>query len=185
MARQQIEIKTLTEHFNALTEKGVLITASVPNTGDNNATTCKHCKTVGRSAPHQNNHCFFDPRKNKNRLDWTAKLMEAKGIVFNVGPAQAKTVVLLNNPNKEKIQYEASLSCSLTNNAYVSNKTDKHLPPEQTVIVHSGATHIYIEPNARYEKMDTTGKHIRVGTSNGQVANSTAMAILPIPQVKA
>ena len=32
--------------------------------------------------------------------------------------------------------------------------------------------------------MDTTGKHIRVGTANGQLANSTAMATLPIPQVK-
>ena len=48
----------------------------------------------------------------------------------------------------------------------------------------SGATHIYIAPNAPYEKMDTTGKHIRVGTANGQVTNSTAMATLPIPQVK-
>ena len=59
--------------------------------------------------------------------------MEAKGVVFNdawhVGPAQAKKVVIFNNPNKEKLQYEASLSCSPTNNVYVSNKTDKHLPP--------------------------------------------------------
>ena len=102
-----------------------------------------------------------------------------------MGTAQAKTVVLLNNPNKEKLQYEASLSCSPTNNVYVSNKTDKHLPPEQTGIVDSGATHIYIAPNAPYEKMDTTGKNIRVGTANGQVASSTAMAKLPIPQVKA
>ena len=65
--------------------------------------------------------------------------MEEKGIVFNdawhVGPDQAKTVVLLNNTNKEKLQYEASLSCSPTNNAYVSNKTDKHLPPEKKGIV--------------------------------------------------
>ena len=102
-----------------------------------------------------------------------------------MGTAQAKTVVLLNNTNKEKLQYEASLSCSPTNNVYVSNKTDKHLPPEQTGLVDSGATHIYIAPNAPYKKMDTTGKNIRVGTANGQVANSTAMATLPIPQLKA
>ena len=56
VARQKIEIKRLTEHINALREKGVSITASVPNTGDNNATTCKHCKAVGRSVPHQNNY---------------------------------------------------------------------------------------------------------------------------------
>ena len=83
VARQQIEIKRLTEHINALRKKGVSVTASVPNTGDNNTTTCKHCKAVGRSAPHRNNQCFFYPRKNKHRLDWAAKLMEAKGIVFN------------------------------------------------------------------------------------------------------
>ena len=107
MARQQIDIKRLTEHINALRKRGVSVTASVPNTGDNNATTSKNYKAVGRSAPHQNNHCFFDPNKNKNRVDWAAKIMEAKGIVFNdachVGPAQAKTVVLPNNPNKKKL----------------------------------------------------------------------------------
>ena len=75
VARQQIEIKRLTEHINAFRKKNVSVTASVPNTGDNNATTCKHCKAVGRSASHRNNQCFFDPRKNKHRLDWAAKLM--------------------------------------------------------------------------------------------------------------
>ena len=83
VARQQIEIKRLTEHINALKKKGVSSTSSVPNTGDNNATTCKNCEAVGRSVPHRNNHCFFDPGKNKNRVDWAAKIMEAKGVVFN------------------------------------------------------------------------------------------------------
>ena len=83
VARKQIEIKRLTEHIKALRKKGVSITTSVPNTGDNNATTCKHCKAVGCSVPHRNNHCFFDPRKNKKRVDWAAKLMKEKGIVFN------------------------------------------------------------------------------------------------------
>ena len=101
------------------------------------------------------------------------------------GRIKLKKVVLLNNPNKEKLQYEASLSCSPTNNAYVSDKTNKHLPPQQPGILDSGATHIYIAPNTPYEKTDTTGKNIRVGTANGQVANSTAMATLPITQIKA
>ena len=83
VARQQIEIKRLTEHINALRGKGAASTASVPSTGDNNATACKHCKTVGCSVPHRNNHCFFDPRKNNNRVYWTARLMEAKGVIFN------------------------------------------------------------------------------------------------------
>ena len=47
VARQQIYIKRLTEHINALRKKGVSVTSSVPNTGDNNATTCKHFKSVG------------------------------------------------------------------------------------------------------------------------------------------
>ena len=101
-----------------------------------------------------------------------------------MGPAQAKTVVL-NNPHKDNLKYEASLSCSPTDNSYVSNKIDKHLPPEKTGIVDSGATHMYIAPNAPYEKMDKTEKPIRVGTSNGQVASSTATATPSIPQVNA
>ena len=83
VACQQIEINRLTEHINALRKKGAAGTPSVPSTGDNNATAFKHCKKVGRSVPHRNNHCLFDPRKNKNRVDWAAKLMEAKGVVFN------------------------------------------------------------------------------------------------------
>ena len=83
VARQHIEIKRLTEHINALRKKGRSVTAGVPETGDNNSTTCKHCTVVGCSAPHRHNQCFFDPRKNKNRMGWATKLMEAKGIVFN------------------------------------------------------------------------------------------------------
>ena len=114
--------------------------------------------------------------------------MEEKGILFNdarhVGPAKAK-IVVLNNPNKDNLKYEASLSCSPTKKLYVSNKTDKHLPSDQTCIVDSGATHMYIAPNAPYEKMDTTGKQIRVGIENLQVASFTATATLSIPQLNA
>ena len=79
VARQHIEIKRLTEHINALREKGVSSTASVPNRGDNNATTCKHCKAVGRSVPHQNNHCFFDPRKTKTECIGQRSLCRQRG----------------------------------------------------------------------------------------------------------
>ena len=74
--------------------------------------------------------------------------------------------------------YEASLSCSPTTKTYVSNREENSLPPYQTGIVDSGATHMYIAPN-------TTAKKIRVVTSNGQVASSTATATLPIPQLDA
>ena len=76
VARQHIKIKRLTEHINALRKKGGSVTAGVPDTGENNSPNCKHCAVVGRSAPHRHNQCFFDPRKNKNRMGWATKLME-------------------------------------------------------------------------------------------------------------
>ena len=78
VARQQLEIKRLTEHINALRKKGGAVTAGVPNTGENNSPNCKHCAAVGRSAPHHHNQCLFDPRKKKNRMGWATKLMEVK-----------------------------------------------------------------------------------------------------------
>ena len=83
VARQQIEIKRLTEHINVFRKKGGSVTAGVPNTGNNNSPNCKHCTAVGRSAPHRHNQCFFNPRKNKNRMGWATKIIEAKGIVVN------------------------------------------------------------------------------------------------------
>ena len=82
VARQQIEIKRLTEHINALRKKGGSVTAGVPNTGVNNSPNCKHFTAVGRSAPHCHNQCFFNPRR-KNRIGWETKLMEEKVIMFN------------------------------------------------------------------------------------------------------
>ena len=49
----------------------------------------------------------------------------------------------------------------------------------------SGATHLYIEPNAPYGQLNTTEKKIISGTANGQVATSTATDTLPIPQLAA
>ena len=79
VARQQIEIKRLTEHINALRKKGVSITASVPKTWDNNAITCKHCKAVGCSVTLRKNHCFFDPRKNKKEWIGQRSLWRQRG----------------------------------------------------------------------------------------------------------
>ena len=117
-------------------------------------------------------------------MGWATKLMEAKGIFFNDEwhGGTAKTVVL-NNPNKDNLMYEASLSYSHTTKSYVSNKKENCLPPDKTGILDSVATHMYIAPNAPYGKMNTTEKQIRVGTSNGQVASSIATATLPIPQL--
>ena len=47
VARQQIEIKRLAEHVNALKNKGGSVTAGVPGTGGNNSPQRKHCAVVG------------------------------------------------------------------------------------------------------------------------------------------
>ena len=83
VASQHIEIKRLTEHINALRKKGESVTDGVPNTGDNNSPNCKHFTAVGRSALHRHNVYFFDPRRKKNRMGWSEKLMKENGIVFN------------------------------------------------------------------------------------------------------
>ena len=67
---------------------------------------------------------------------------------------------------------------------YQRKKTSTYNQTKKS-IVDSGATNMYLKPNAPYEKMDTTKKQIRVGTANRQVASSTATATLSIPQVNA
>ena len=81
--------------------------------------------------------------------------------------------------------YEGSLSCSTTTKTCISKRTENSLPPEQTGIVDSGATNMYIETNAHYGQLNTTAQKIKLGTANGQVATSTATATLPITQLAA
>ena len=57
VARQQLEIKRLTKHINALKKKGTSGTNGVTGTEAKNFPTCKNCKAVGRTAPHRNNRC--------------------------------------------------------------------------------------------------------------------------------
>ena len=83
VARQQLEIKRLTEHINALKKKGGAVTNGVPGTGENNFPPCKHCKAVGQTAPHRHNRCCLDPKKNKDIMGWSKRLMEAKGVPFS------------------------------------------------------------------------------------------------------
>ena len=112
--------------------------------------------------------------------------MEAKGIVFNnEWHVETDKTVVLNNPNKDNLMHEASLRCSPTRKNYVSEGNENSLPPEQTGMVDSGETHLYIAPNAPYGQLDTPAKKIRVGTANGQVVESTAKATLPIPKLDA
>ena len=83
VSSQQIEIKRLTEHINALKKKEGSVTAGVPGTVGNNSLQCNNFAAVGRTATHRNNKCYFYPRKNKEIMSWAKRIMEAKGVLFN------------------------------------------------------------------------------------------------------
>ena len=50
---------------------------------------------------------------------------------------------------------------------------------------YSGATQLYIAPNAPHGPLDKIAATFKVGTSNGKVATSAAKATLTIPQLAA
>ena len=65
--------------------------------------------------------------------------------------------------------YEAILIYSPTRNTYIpklSEENKKNLLPEHTVIVDSGATHLYIAPNAPHGPLNTSATKIIVCTAN-------------------
>ena len=84
--------------------------------------------------------------------------------------------------------YEASLRCSTTLHTYIPKLSEgekNNLLQEHTRIVDSGATQVYIAPNAPHGTLDTSATKIRVGTENGRVATSEAKATLSISQLTA
>ena len=81
--------------------------------------------------------------------------------------------------------YEDSLSYSPTRKIYVSEGNENSLPPEQTGIVDSGGTYLYIAPNTPYGQLDTIASKIIVVNVNRQVEIPTAKDTLPIPQLAA
>ena len=83
--------------------------------------------------------------------------------------------------------YEASLICSPTL-TYIPTPDDPQgqiLPQQDTGIVDSGATHLYITPSAPHGPPNTIAATISVGTENVQVENSSSTDIIPIPQLAA
>ena len=84
---------------------------------------------------------------------------------------------------KETLLYEASLICSPTL-TYIptQDKPQGHILPQQdTSIVDSGETHLYISPSAPHGPPNTSDATISVGTANGQVENISSKDILRIP----
>ena len=88
-------------------------------------------------------------------------------------------------PIKELLFYKASLSCSppLTYIPTPDAQQGHILPQQDTGIVDSGATNLYIDPSAPHGPPDTSAATISVGTENGQVEKSSPKATLPIPQL--
>ena len=80
VARQQQEIKSLSEQINSLKKRGTHATSS--DTFPGGTTVCTHCEAVGRTAPNRKNGCYFDPRKMIDRKDWARKLMDEKGVTY-------------------------------------------------------------------------------------------------------
>ena len=71
VAAQQKKIKCLYEHVKATKKKGTP-TSSIGTTvgGSMIGNVCPHCAVVGRSAPHKNNACYFDPKRMTYRREW-------------------------------------------------------------------------------------------------------------------
>ena len=145
VARQQQEIKRLAAQVNAFKKKGPQETSEK----EMEKMICKHCEAVGRTTPHEKK-CFFDPKKITDRKEWARDIMEKNGVPCKDDEwrwGTAKTVVH-KNPSKDNIMYEASLSCSPTQQGNI-------LPQHHTGIVDSGATHLYIAPSAPHGQPDT------------------------------
>ena len=67
VAKQQLEIKRLTEHISALKKKGGAVTNGVPRSVGNNFLPCKHCEAVGQTVPHRHKKCYFEPKNKEQR----------------------------------------------------------------------------------------------------------------------
>ena len=87
VARQQQEIKRLSEQINALKKRGTQAArvGTLPVGELVGTTVCTHCEAVVRTEPHRNNACYFDPRKMIDQKEWARKIMDEKGVVCKYG----------------------------------------------------------------------------------------------------
>ena len=82
VVRQKQEINRLYEQINAM--KNRVTQASGIETmvgGGLVGTVCTHFEVVGRTAPHRNNACYFNPRKMTDQKEWDRKLVDEKGVL--------------------------------------------------------------------------------------------------------
>ena len=97
--------------------------------------------------------------------------MDEKGVAFKYDEwrwSKAQTVVHIYIL-KEPLLYESSLSCIPTLSYIPTPDAPQILPQQDTGIVDSGATHLYLAPTAPHGSMDSSASTISVGTANVQV----------------
>ena len=78
VAREQQEIKRLSEQINALKKKETQATSGATLPGG--TTICAHCEAVDRTTPHRKKAFYFDPRKMRDRKDCAKMLMDEKDV---------------------------------------------------------------------------------------------------------
>ena len=66
VAKQQQDIKRVSEQINALKIKGATVTSEATVPGGGNIV-CKHCESVGQTVQHRKNSCYFVPRKQSKQ----------------------------------------------------------------------------------------------------------------------
>ena len=79
IARQQQEIKRLSEQENAFKERGTQAASVGTLPGGTNI--CTHCEAFGRTAPHRKYSSYFDPSKITDQKEWARKRMDENGVV--------------------------------------------------------------------------------------------------------
>ena len=112
-----------------------------------------------------------------DRKDWAQKLIDEKGVACKDDEWRWGTeqIVIHRYPIKEPLLYGDSLGCSPTLTYMPTpDAQQKHIIPKQdTGIVDSGATHLYIAPFAPHGPPNTSAPAISLGTSNVQIENSS------------
>ena len=81
VAQRQQEIKRMYEQINAMKKRWTQA-SSIGTTegGGLSRNVCPYFAAVGRTTPHKNNSCYFDPKKMTDIREGSRKLMDEKGV---------------------------------------------------------------------------------------------------------
>ena len=84
VARQQQEIKRMYEQISDIKKRGTQASNIFKTSGGGQTgSVCPYCAAVGRTAPHKNNSCYFNPKNMPDRREWGRKLMNDEGVAYS------------------------------------------------------------------------------------------------------